>query len=469
MSTSVYESIIQTKASVWGSTASGKSIVDSYWIYEFATGSPLVQTQLYSDSRSKSSFGYTSRIGDIPVVEEEILSQNLHVPIFDDIDFSININDSLLVLSVCSNTVNTNGVKHQGHLKVLSLAQLHPIEPVMSRSDIVSRFRLQEEDITPNDKYIDAANKGSLSCVKEHTYKVEMNHNQALGKVNVLSPNRNVHEWLYSFKPNFNQIESNNRTVNSLAVKSLLMATENNIMPNSQAFVKASTDSHFKLSLWLRVPKVLKQIAIQKLFKVAGDETGKIFYLSIACIPNHNSVETALNVTVICKHQLPVPKSKAPFELSLIFSDLKEPYSTVHDPSYPQRIVHALLETHTSFAQTLSNKLQEDVIIYTLNSTKLVPAKLDVGERTLNYSEDASKKKYFLSKTLECLPMTVQTMSYLDSIQIPSWKMDFAKGEIRISPQAASVAKSLLKLDLNEIKKKKTLAWDASSSYPDSN
>nr|WKQ63124.1 NSs [Groundnut ringspot virus] len=463
MSSGVYESIIQTKASVWGSTASGKSIVDSYWIYEFPTGSPLVQTQLYSDSRSKSSFGYTSKIGDIPAVEEEILSQNVHIPVFNDIDFSININDSFLAISVCSNTVNTNGVKHQGHLKVLSLAQLHPFEPVMSRSEIASRFRLQEEDIIPDDKYISAANKGSLSCVKEHTYKVEMSHNQALGKVNVLSPNRNVHEWLYSFKPNFNQIESNNRTVNSLAVKSLLMATENNIMPNSQAFVKASTDSHFKLSLWLRIPKVLKQIAIQKLFKFAGDETGKSFYLSIACIPNHNSVETALNVTVICKHQLPIPKSKAPFELSMIFSDLKEPYNTVHDPSYPQRIVHALLETHTSFAQVLCNKLQEDVIIYTINSPELTPAKLDLGERTLNYSEDASKKKYFLSKTLKCLPVNVQTMSYLDSIRIPSWKIDFARGEIRISPQSTPIARSLLKLDLSKIKEKKFLTWETSS------
>nr|QCI62356.1 non-structural protein [Alstroemeria necrotic streak virus]QCI62360.1 non-structural protein [Alstroemeria necrotic streak virus]WEX49889.1 non-structural protein [Alstroemeria necrotic streak virus] len=464
MSTSVYESIIQTKASVWGSTASGKSIVDSYWIHEFLTGSPLIQTQLYSDSRSKSSFGYTTRVGDLPSEEKEILSQHLYIPIFDDIDFNININDSVMTVSVCSNTVNANGVKHQGHLKVLSLAQLHSIEPTMSRSDIADRFRLQEKDVIPNDRYIDAANKGSLSCVKEHSYKVEMCHNQALGKVNVLSPNRNVHEWLYSFKPAFNQIESNNRTVNSLAVKSLLMSAENNIMPNSQAFVKASTGSQFKLNLWLRIPKVLKQVSIQKLFKVAEDETDKSFYLSIACIPNHNSVETALNVTIICKHQLPISKLKAPFELTMMFSDLREPYNVVHDPSYPQRIVHALLETHTSFAQTLCNNLQEDVVIYTLNNPELTSLKLDLGKKTLNYSEDAYNKKYFLSKTLECLPVNTQTMSYLDSIQIPSWKIDFARGEIKISPQSISVAKSLLKLDLDVIRGKKSLPQGASES-----
>nr|CCD31019.1 nonstructural protein [Pepper necrotic spot virus] len=462
MPTSVYDSIIQTRASVWGSTASGKSIVDSYWIYELSTGSSLVQTQLYSDSRSKSSFGYTTRVGNLPSEEKEILSQNVYIPVFDDIDFNINIDDSFLALSVCSNTVNTNGVKHQGHLKVLSPAQLHSIESTMSRSDITDRFQLQEKDIIPDDRYIEAANKGSLSCVKEHVYKVEMCNNQALGKVNVLSPNRNVHEWLYSFKPIFNQIESNNRTVNSLAVKSLLMSAENNIMPNSQAFVKASTDSHFKLSLWLRIPKVLKQIAIQKFFTVAGDETGKSFYLSIACIPNHNSVETALNVTVICKHQLPITKLKAPFELSMMFSDLKEPYNIVHDPSYPQRIVQALLETHTSFAQVLCNNPQEDVIIYTLNKHELTPAKLDLGDKTLNYSEDAYKKKYFLSKTLECLPANTQTMSYLDSIQIPSWKIDFARGEIKISPLAVSVTRSLLTLDLSGAEKKKSQLEEAS-------
>nr|CBX23929.1 NSs non-structural protein [Orthotospovirus tomatomaculae]CBX23931.1 NSs non-structural protein [Orthotospovirus tomatomaculae] len=464
MSSSVYESIIQTRASVWGSTASGKAVVDSYWIHELGTGSQLVQTQLYSDSRNKSSFGYTAKVGDLPYEEEEILSQHVYIPIFDDIDFSINIDDSVLALSVCSNTVNANGVKHQGHLKVLSPAQLHSIGSIMNRSDITDRFQLQEKDIIPNDRYIEAANKGSLSCVKEHTYKIEMCYNQALGKVNVLSPNRNVHEWLYSFKPNFNQVESNNRTVNSLAVKSLLMSAENNIMPNSQAFVKASTDSHFKLSLWLRVPKVLKQISTQKLFKVAGDETNKTFYLSIACIPNHNSVETALNITVICKHQLPIRKCKAPFELSMMFSDLKEPYNIVHDPSYPQRIVHALLETHTSFAQVLCNNLQEDVIIYTLNNHELTPGKLDLGERTLNYSEDAYKRKYFLSKTLECLPSNTQTMSYLDSIQIPSWKIDFARGEIKISPQSISVVKSLLKLDLSGIKKKESKIKEACAS-----
>nr|AII20572.1 non-structural protein [Chrysanthemum stem necrosis virus] len=466
MSLSVYDSIIQTKASVWGSTASGKSVVDSYWIHELETGSSLVQTQLYSDSRSKSSFSYTKRVGDLPCEEKEIFSQHVYIPVFDDIDFNISIDDSFLVMSVCSNTVNTNGVKHQGHLKVLSPAQLYSIGSIMSISDITDRFQLQEKDIIPNDRYIEAANKGSLSCVKESTYEVKMCHNQALGKVNVLSPNRNVHEWLYSFKPNFNQVESNNRTVNSLAVKSLLLSAENNIMPNSQAFVKASTDSHFKLTLWLRIPKVLKQISLQKLFKIAGDETNKEFYLSVACIPNHNSVETALNITVICKHQLPIPKTKAPFELSMMFSDLKEPYNIVHDPSYPQRIVHGLLETHTSFAQTLSNNLQEDVIIYSLNNHELTPAKLDLGDRTLNYSEDAYKRKYFLSKTLECLPVNTQTMSYLDSIQIPSWKVDFARGEIKISPQSISVAKSLLALDLSGIGKKKSKAPADSQPEP---
>ncbi|BAA00540.1 unnamed protein product [Orthotospovirus tomatomaculae] len=461
MSSSVYESIIQTRASVWGSTASGKAVVDSYWIHELGTGSQLVQTQLYSDSRSKVVLWLYCKVGIFPVKKKRFLSQHVYIPIFDDIDFSINIDNSVLALSVCSNTVNANGVKHQGHLKVLSPAQLHSIESIMNRSDITDRFQLQEKDIIPNDKYIEAANKGSLSCVKEHTYKIEMCYNQALGKVNVLSPNRNVHEWLYSFKPNFNQVESNNRTVNSLAVKSLLMSAENNIMPNSQA----STDSHFKLSLWLRVPKVLKQVSIQKLFKVAGDETNKTFYLSIACIPNHNSVETALNITVICKHQLPIRKCKAPFELSMMFSDLKEPYNIVHDPSYPKGSVPMLwLETHTSLHKFFATNLQEDVIIYTLNNLELTPGKLDLGERTLNYSEDAYKRKYFLSKTLECLPSNTQTMSYLDSIQIPSWKIDFARGEIKISPQSISVAKSLLKLDLSGIKKKESKVKEAYAS-----
>nr|BAJ33511.1 non-structural protein [Chrysanthemum stem necrosis virus] len=463
MSLSVYDSIIQTKASVWGSTASGKSVVDSYWIHELETGSSLVQTQLYSDSRSKSSFSYTTRVGDLPCEEKEIFSQHVYIPVFDDIDFNISIDDSFLVMSVCSNTVNTNGVKHQGHLKVLSPAQLYSIGSIMSISDITDRFQLQEKDIIPNDRYIEAANKGSLSCVKESTYEVKMCHNQALGKVNVLSPNRNVHEWLYSFKPNFNQVESNNRTVNSLAVKSLLLSAET----TSCQTLKLCKASLILISSdpLVKIPKVLKQFLAKTILN-AGDETNKEFYLSIACIPNHNSVETALNITVICKHQLPIPKIKAPFELSMMFSDLKEPYNIVHDPSYPQRIVHGLLETHISFAQTLSNNLQEDVIIYSLNNHELTPAKLDLGDRTLNYSEDAYKRKYFLSKTLDCLPVNTQTMSYLDSIQIPSWKVDFARGEIKISPQSISVAKSLLALDLSGIGKKKSKAPAGSQPEP---
>nr|AEZ65023.1 NSs non-structural protein [Zucchini lethal chlorosis virus] len=464
MSSSMYDSIIQAKASVLGSTSSGKSVVDSYWIHNYTNGASLIQTQLYSDSRSKSSFNYTSKVGDLPNEEREILSQNAFIPIFDDIDFCITIDDESLDLSICSNTVNTNGVKHQGHLKVLSSAQLDPIEHLMSRSDISSRFHLKEEDIIPKDRYIEAANRGSLSCVKEQTYEVKVCHNQALGKVNVLSPNRNVHECLYSFKPNFNQVESNNRTVNSLAIKSLLMSVKNEIMPNSQAFASISTDADFKVNFWLRIPRVLKQVNFQKLFKIAEDTSNKDFYLSIACIPSHSSVETALNVTIICKHLKPTPEILSFFELKMAFSDLKEPYSAVHDPSYSHRIAHALLETHTSFAQSLCDKLQEDVIIYSLNNHELFPMKLDVGGRTLNYSEDAYKRKYFISETLECLPANMQTISYLESIQIPSWKIDFARGEIKISPRSPSFLKWLVKLDIDEIGRRRPRFSEAHKS-----
>nr|ABX72230.1 NSs protein [melon severe mosaic virus] len=446
MSSSCLDSIVQSKASVWGTSVSGKSILDTYWIHDYETGKPLLETQLYSDSRSKSSFCYTNKVDDIPIADAELVSDASVFSLLDDIDFSMTIEESFITVSVCSNTVNTNGVKHQGHLKIISTQKPVALNFLAESDHILKRFNLKETDIVPEDRFIAAANRGSLSCVKEIMYETKTSNNQAYGKVNVLSPNRNSNEWIYTVKPMFNQTETNNRTVNSLAIKSLLLSAVNDISPCSQVFLKAFTDKSFKLSFWLRIPKVLKHTDFYKCFKIPNGSSN--LSLTINCIPNYNNIETALNFSLVSlkpKEPLSAPKQG---KFVINFSSLKEPCCNVFDLTYPQRIVHSLLEVHTSLAKKLSDFLREEVIIYTLNLPETEVKKLDLAGRTLNYNESPSGKKYFLSQTLNCLPKNSQSLAYLNSFQFCSLHVDYIRGEICVLPTLSSASRANLRLDI---------------------
>nr|QAU55714.1 Non-structural silencing suppressor protein [Orthotospovirus impatiensnecromaculae] len=449
MSSAMYETIIKSKSSIWGTTSSGKAVVDSYWIHDQSSGKKLVEAQLYSDSRSKTSFCYTGKVGFLPTEEKEIISENVFVPIFDDIDLNFSFSGDVVEILVRSNTTNTNGVKHQGHLKVLSSQLLRMFEEQIAVPEITSRFGLKESDIFPPNNFIEAANKGSLSCVKEVLFDVKYSNNQSMGKVSVLSPTRSVHEWLYTLKPVFNQSQTNNRTVNTLAVKSLAMSATSDLMSDTHSFVRLNNNKPFKISLWMRIPKIMKSNTYSRFFTLSDESSPKEYYISIQCLPNHNNVETALNITLISKPLLESTLSSSDHKIEMKFSDLKEPYNVIHDMSYPQRIVHSLLEIHTELAQTVCDSVQQDMIVFTINEPDLKPKKFELGKKTLNYSEDGYGRKYFLSQTLKSLPRNSQTMSYLDSIQMPDWKFDYAAGEIKISPRSEDVLKAISKLDLN--------------------
>nr|WRW59427.1 nucleocapsid protein [Orthotospovirus impatiensnecromaculae] len=449
MSSAMYETIIKSKSSVWGTTSSGKAVVDSYWIHDQSSGKKLVEAQLYSDSRSKTSFCYTGKVGLLPTEEKETISENVFVPIFDDIDLKFSFSGDVVEILVRSNTTNTNGVKHQGHLKVLSSQLFRMFEEQIAVPEITSRFGLKESDIFPPNNFIEAANKGSLSCVKEVLFDVKYSNNQSMGKVSVLSPTRSVHEWLYALKPVFNQSQTNNRTVNTLAVKSLAMSATSDLMSDTHSFVRLSNNKPFKISLWMRIPKIMKANTYSRFFTLSDESSPKEYYMSIQCLPNHSNVETALNITLISKPLLESVPSSSDHKIEMNFSDLKEPYNVVHDLSYPQRIVHSLLEIHTELAQTVCDNIQQDLIVFTINEPDLKPKKFELGKKTLNYSEDGYGRKYFLSQTLKSLPRNSQTMSYLDSIQMPDWKFDYALGEIKISPRSEDVSKTMSKLDLN--------------------
>nr|ADB19863.1 non-structural protein [Watermelon bud necrosis virus] len=91
------------------------------------------------------------------------------------------------------------------------------------------------------------------------------------------------------------------------------------------------------------------------------------------------------------------------------------------DPNYNQMIVKELLSVHTQFAIKLSEVVGKPIIVFKMYDKELSNNHVDVFGRILNYQTDTEGNIYFLSKTLEVLPKSLSTLSYLGSIAPIQW------------------------------------------------
>nr|QHU78669.1 nonstructural protein [Watermelon bud necrosis virus] len=91
------------------------------------------------------------------------------------------------------------------------------------------------------------------------------------------------------------------------------------------------------------------------------------------------------------------------------------------DPNYNQMIVKELLSVHTQFAIKLSEVVKKPIIVFKMYDKELTYNHVNVLGRILNYQTDTEGNVYFLSKTLEVLPKSLSTLSYLGSIAPIQW------------------------------------------------
>ncbi|ABU49101.1 NSs [Tomato zonate spot virus] len=436
-------------------TKDSRSVNDCYAIYS-GNGINFINLFMHTNTGIKSAFSINDlgRNEDIKLHEAEIINSLHPYSFFDKFGLDIILCNHVMDIIVTKPGLKNTGCKFQMHNQIFNPNEdiLAKTPGIISEENFYDLSKIKPKGMTPFDWYINECKKYDFYISDNGDISLDYGF-PVMGKTTSYWRENIPREKIISVKqkclPNTSALT--NRILSLSTVRAIQIASE---LASEKTVVLASRqrlDLDIKSQYRISFPGVQDEGAFTRTFCIPMDKTARIvcFYAKTSVdVSNERTTLTIkiVNKTVESNYMGPVPKDHMYCDKS-IGARIGLVDIVRGDPNYNQMIAREMISVHTNFALRLSEALKKPVIVFKMYEKELNFETYDLSGRSLSYQKDSSGNIYFLSRTLEILPKSLSTLTYLKNISPACWKesismQHFYIGEQEEGPSGSNLAES---------------------------
>nr|ABO31116.1 non-structural protein [Orthotospovirus polygonianuli] len=415
----------------YGISSDSRSSNDCYRIFS-GIGDPIMDIFMHSTIGIKPAFSISGlgKNEDIKAHEAEVIEEHHNYDVFNRFGLDINFCNHFLEITVKKPSVKNYETKFQMHNQIFQPSRRlinHGMGKI-SENDFFALTDIAKEDIYPRDWFINEAERKTFFMADIAGFSLDYGFS-VMGKTTSYWRENLEKTSLISIKQKSagNPVVPTNRLLSAGTIKAVEIASAIASDKTTILAVKQDLDADLRTQFRISLPGEYNEAGLARTFLINQGSKGQYICIYARTSLDRPNERTTLIIKVVTQKRpgdydmMMLPRDHANCR-KLVGASFGTVERKLTDPNYNKIIAHEMLAVHTSFALKISKILSKPVIVYKVYEKELSPKAVEVDGRTFNYNEDVDGNVYFLSKTLEMLPISLSVLVYLDSAAPPCWK-----------------------------------------------
>nr|AIU47370.1 nonstructural protein [Orthotospovirus citrullomaculosi] len=410
-------------------TRDNRAVNDCYSVFT-GEGVNFLNLFMHNNAGIKSAFSINDlgRNEDVKIHEAEVVDSCHDYHYFEKFGLDITFCEHEMNLIVRKPGVKTTGCKFTMHNQIFNPNSniLNMTPGTISEDAFYDRSKITSSGLLPSGWCLDECYKNNFYVATNGDLTLDYGFS-VMGKTTSYWRESMSREKILSVKQKCfsDNTVPTNRLLSTSTVKGIQIGSE--LAFDTTVILSCKQNLNIDLKSQYRVSfhGIQEEGAFARTFCVPFENKSRMISFYAKTVADNSNERTTLIIKVVTKtvdSHLVIPirnhincEKKIGARVGLVdFCD--------SDPNYNQLIVKNLLSVHTQFAINLSEVIQKPVIVFKMYDKELHNDYTEVSGRILNYQIDSEGNIYFLSKTLEVLPKSLSTLSYLGSIAPVQWK-----------------------------------------------
>nr|AIL30567.1 nonstructural protein [Watermelon bud necrosis virus] len=409
-------------------TRDNRAVNDCYSVFS-GEGVNFLNLFMHNNAGIKSAFSINDlgRNEDIKIHEAEVIDSCHDYHYFEKFGLDITFCEHEMGLVVRKPGVKNTGCKFTMHNQIFNPnSDVLDLAPGATSEDIFyEKSKIRPIGMTPSGWCLDECRRNNFYIAANGELALDYGFS-VMGKTTSYWRENMSREKILSVKQKSlpDNTVPTNRLLSTSTVKGIQLgselASDNTVILSLKQNLNIDLKSQYRISFH----GIQEEGAFARTFCVPFENKSRMICMYAKTVVDNSNERTTLIIKVVTKtvdSHLVIPirnhancTRKIGARIGLVdFCDT--------DPNYNQMIVKELLSVHTQFAIKLSEVVGKPIIVFKMYDKELSNNHVDVFGRILNYQTDTEGNIYFLSKTLEVLPKSLSTLSYLGSIAPIQW------------------------------------------------
>ncbi|AAB36955.1 NSs [Orthotospovirus citrullomaculosi] len=410
-------------------TRDNRAVNDCYSVFT-GEGVNFLNLFMHNNAGIKSAFSINDlgRNEDVKIHEAEVVDSCHDYHYFEKFGLDITFCEHEMNLIVRKPGVKNTGCKFTMHNQIFNPNSniLNMTPGTISEDAFYDRSKIASSGLLPSGWCLDECYKNNFYIATNGDLTLDYGFS-VMGKTTSYWRESMSREKILSVKQKcfFDNTVPTNRLLSTSIVKGIQIGSE--LASDTTVILSCKQNLNIDLKSQYRISfhGIQEEGAFARTFCVPFENKSRMISFYAKTVADNSNERTTLIIKVVTKtvdSHLVIPirnhvncEMKIGARVGLVdFCD--------SDPNYNQLIVKNLLSVHTQFTINLSEVIQKPVIVFKMYDKELHNDYTEVSGRILNYQVDSEGNIYFLSKTLEVLPKSLSTLSYLGSIAPIQWK-----------------------------------------------
>nr|ABC41635.1 non-structural protein [Groundnut bud necrosis virus] len=423
-------------------TSDNRAINDCYSVFS-GEGINFLNLFMHNNAGIKSAFSINDlgRNEDIKIHEAEVIDSCHDYHYFEKFGLDIIFCEHEMSLVVRKPGVKNTGCKFTMHNQIFNPnSDTLALTPgTVSENEFYEKSKIRSNGLLPSGWYQDECCKNNFYIATNGDLTLDYGFS-VMGKTTSYWRESISREKILSVKQKClpDSTVPTNRLLSTSTVKGIQLGSE--LAPDTTVILSLKQNLNVDLKSQYRVSfhGIQEEGAFARTFCVPFENKSRMICLYAKTVVDNSNERTTLIIKVVTKtieSHLVIPIRNHINCVKKIGARIGLVDSVESDPNYNQMIVKELLGVYTQFAINLSLVIKKPIIVFKMYDIELNNNHIDVYGRILNYQTDAEGNAYFLSKTLEVLPKSLSTLSYLGSIAPIQWEESLEYQHFIVKPE----------------------------------
>nr|QHU78659.1 nonstructural protein [Capsicum chlorosis virus] len=410
-------------------TRDNRAVNDCYSVFN-GEGVNFLNLFMHNNAGIKSAFSINDlgRNEDIKIHEAEVVDACHDYNYFEKFGLDITFCEHEMSLVVKKPGIKNTGCKFSMHNQIFNpnASTLSIVPGTALEEGFYEKSKIKPIELLPSDWCLDECWKNNFYIATNGDFALDYGFS-VMGKTTSYWRENISREKILSFKHKSlpDNTVPTNRLLSTSIVKGIQLGSE--LAPETTIILSCKQNLGVDLKSQYRISfhGIQEEGAFARTFCIPFENRSRMICFYAKTVADNSNERTTLIIKIVTKtvdSHLMIPNRNHINCNKLLGARIGLVDFCDSDPNYNQMIVKELLSVHTQFALNLSRALKKPIIVFKMYDRELINGHVEVSGRVLNYQVDAEGNVYFLSKTLEILPRSLSTLSYLNSIAPTLWK-----------------------------------------------
>nr|WAB00174.1 non-structural protein [Capsicum chlorosis virus] len=410
-------------------TRDNRAINDCYSVFS-GEGVNFLNLFMHNNAGIKSAFSINElgRNEDIKIHEAEVVDTCHDYNYFEKFGLDITFCEHEMSLIIKKPGVKNTGCKFSMHNQIFNPnTDILSITPgTISEETFYEKSKIKSSGLLPSDWCLDECWKNNFYIATNGDFSLDYGFS-VMGKTTSYWRENISREKILSFKHRSlpDNTVPTNRLLSTSIVKGIQLGSELAADTTVILSCKQNLDVDLKSQYRISFHGIQEEGAFARTFCIPFENKSRMICFYAKTVADNSNERTTLIIKIVTKtvdSHLMIPARNHINCNRLMGARVGLVGFCNADPNYNQLIVKELLDVHTQFAMNLSGTLKKPIIVFKMYDKELMNEHVEVSGRILNYQVDKEGNIYFLSKTLEILPKSLSTLSYLNNVTPTLWK-----------------------------------------------